>query len=91
MPTCAHLDQVQSLDPLEQIAGCEHCLKLGSSWVHLRCARAAGGSDAATPRRTVTPAATPVLRTIPYLRSVEPGEDWSWCVIGEVAFVLSGE
>jgi CPA1 family monovalent cation:H+ antiporter len=24
----------------------------------------------------------------PVLRSVEPGERWSWCVIDEVAFVL---
>ena len=26
----------------------------------------------------------------PILRSVEPGEDWSWCVIDEVSFVLPG-
>jgi hypothetical protein len=24
----------------------------------------------------------------PVLRSVEPGEDWSWCVIDQVMFVL---
>jgi hypothetical protein len=27
----------------------------------------------------------------PVLCSVEPGEDWSWCVIDEVGFVRSGE
>ena len=26
----------------------------------------------------------------PILRSVEPGENWSWCVIDDVAFVLPG-
>ena len=25
----------------------------------------------------------------PVLRSVQPGEDWSWCTIDELAFVLS--
>jgi hypothetical protein len=24
----------------------------------------------------------------PVLRSAEPGEDWSWCVVDEVMFVL---
>jgi hypothetical protein len=24
------------------------------------------------------------------MRSVEPGEDWSWCVLDEIAFVLRG-
>jgi hypothetical protein len=23
------------------------------------------------------------------LRSIEPGEDWSWCVVDEVAFVVA--
>jgi hypothetical protein len=26
----------------------------------------------------------------PILRSVEPGETWSWCVVDEVGFVLQG-
>ena len=25
----------------------------------------------------------------PIIRSAEPGEDWSWCVVDEVAFVVS--
>jgi hypothetical protein len=24
------------------------------------------------------------------IRSLEPGEDWSWCYVDEVAFVLDG-
>jgi hypothetical protein len=26
----------------------------------------------------------------PIARSAEPGEDWSWCYLEEVAFVVSG-
>ncbi len=30
----------------------------------------------------------PITAGHPVLRSVEPGEHWSWCVIDEVAFEL---
>ena len=26
----------------------------------------------------------------PVIRSLEPGEDWSWCYVDEVAFVIEG-
>jgi hypothetical protein len=26
----------------------------------------------------------------PIIRSLEPGEDWSWCYLDQVAFVLEG-
>jgi hypothetical protein len=26
----------------------------------------------------------------PIIRSLEPGEDWSWCYLDEVAFVIDG-
>jgi hypothetical protein len=26
----------------------------------------------------------------PIIRSLEPGEDWSWCYVDEVAFVVDG-
>ncbi|MEZ5123548.1 MAG: hypothetical protein R2736_18585 [Solirubrobacterales bacterium] len=39
-------------------------------------------------RPTATPAATRGEAGHPVLRSVEPGEEWSWCAIDEVVFVL---
>jgi uncharacterized UBP type Zn finger protein len=27
----------------------------------------------------------------PVIRSLEPGESWSWCYVDEVAFVIAGE
>jgi hypothetical protein len=35
MVNCAHLDHVLVERP-EQVAGCEECLAIGGSWVHLR-------------------------------------------------------
>jgi len=49
-----------------------------------------GTSDAATthPNGTrvlmLTPLPTPIIR------SLEPGEDWNWCYVDEVAFLIDG-
>ncbi len=52
---------VSSYEVLEvpnEVAGCEESLRLGTRWVRLACARAAGTSAAATTPRGVTPPAT---------------------------------
>ena len=32
--TCTHVDQIRKIKPKSE--GCEECLKMGDSWVHLR-------------------------------------------------------
>jgi hypothetical protein len=34
MQTCTHLDQIRDVKPSAQ--GCEECLQIGDTWVHLR-------------------------------------------------------
>lgn len=34
MQRCTHLDQIRDVEPSAQ--GCEECLKIGDTWVHLR-------------------------------------------------------
>lgn len=85
---CSHLDAVL-LDRLPaQVAGCDECLRLGMLWVHLRicltCAHV--GCCDSSPGRHASRHARAAGH--PLLRSIEPGEDWSWCVIDEVAMVL---
>jgi uncharacterized UBP type Zn finger protein len=88
MATCSHLDQVEILRPPAEIAGCEECLKIGGTWLHLRMCQTCGriGCCDSSPNRHATRHARDAEH--PVLRSVEPGEDWSWCVIDEAAFVL---
>ena len=73
----------------ETIDGCEECLKIGSSWVHLRMCmtlrqdrllRLLAEQARDRPRRE---------SGHPIIRSAEPGEDWSWCYLDEVAFTLA--
>lgn len=86
---CTHLDQVTVLEAPERIAGCEDCLAMGGTWVHLRMCQSCGriGCCDSSPNQHATKHAH--ASGHPILRSVEPGEEWSWCVLDEVAFVLS--
>lgn len=85
---CEHLDQVQIVDRPDEIAGCEECLKAGDSWVHLRMCQTCGkiGCCDSSPNRHASRHAREAGH--PVLRSVEPGEEWSWCTIDQTAFVL---
>ena len=89
MARCTHLDQVSVRARPEQVAGCEECLKSGGRWVHLRMCQTCGkvGCCDSSPNRHATGHAAE--ESHPVLRSVEPGEEWSWCVVDEVMFVLA--
>jgi hypothetical protein len=85
---CTHIDQIEFTDPPDQIEGCAECLRIGGEWVHLRMCQSCGqvGCCDSSPNQHASKHA--LAEGHPILRSVEPGEDWSWCVIDEVAFVL---
>ena len=86
--SCKHLDQIVYTEPPGRIEGCEECLAMGGTWVHLRMCQSCGkiGCCDSSPNKHATRHA--LAQKHPILRSVEPGEDWSWCVIDEVAFVV---
>jgi len=88
MAECTHLDQVEYVTPPDEIAGCEECLKTGSRWMHLRMCQTCGkiGCCDSSPNQHASRHA--IQDGHPILRSVEPGEEWSWCVIDEFAFVI---
>ena len=85
---CSHLDSVQYLDLPDEVEGCEECLQLNMRWVHLRMCQTCGhiGCCDSSPNRHASKHAR--ADNHPILRSIEPGEDWSWCVVDEVAFVV---
>jgi Zn-finger in ubiquitin-hydrolases and other protein len=89
MATCTHLDQVVVGRP-EQVAGCEDCLAIGGSWVHLRVCRTCGHVACcdSSPNRHASRHAREDAH--PIVTSMEPGEDWSYCYVDDVAFILEG-
>jgi hypothetical protein len=87
---CTHLDTIRVTDvPTRGPASvCEDCVREGTQWVHLRCCLACGhiGCCDSSPRRHASAHARAGAH--PIARSIEPGEDWSWCYVDEVAFVV---
>jgi uncharacterized UBP type Zn finger protein len=87
-PVCTHIDTIEVTQLPDPIAGCEDCLATGGTWVHLRMCMACGkiGCCDSSPNRHATRHAGESGH--PIIRSAEPGEDWSWCYIDNLAFVL---
>jgi uncharacterized UBP type Zn finger protein len=88
VPACTHLDQIVVTELPEEIAGCEDCLAIGSQWLHLRMCLTCGkiGCCDSSPNRHARRHAS--ASGHPLVRSAEPGEDWSYCFIDDVAFIL---
>jgi hypothetical protein len=86
-PGCTHLDQVQVTELPESVAGCEDCLRTGEKWLHLRICVTCGhvGCCDDSPNRHAT--AHTRASSHPIIRSLEPGEEWCWCYVDELAFI----
>ena len=89
MATCAHLETAPN--PAPSGTGCVECLASGGRWVHLRRCVECGhvGCCDSSPGRH----ATAHFRETghPLVQSFEPGEEWFWCYVDQVAFELAGE
>lgn len=88
MAICTHLDSVEVTQLPESVDGCEECLALGDGWLHLRICLTCGkvGCCDDSPNRHAT--AHHSESAHPLIRSLEPGEPWSWCFEDEVAFLI---
>ena len=87
MPSrCSHLNFVVTDSP--NTAGCEECLAAGDTWVHLRLCRTCGHVGCCDESKNKH--ATKHFRATqhPIITSLEPGEDWSWCFVDELAMEL---
>lgn len=88
MPDCAHLNHVKLTELPKSADGCEDCLREGTKWVHLRICLECGhvGCCDNSPERHAT--AHNAATGHPIIRSIEPGEEWSWCYIDEIAMII---
>jgi uncharacterized UBP type Zn finger protein len=82
---CGHLDTIVPVTPSAQ--GCEDCLKIGDSWVHLRICQTCGHVGCCDNSKNKH--ATKHFHTTshPIIQSFEPDEDWMWCYVDEAFFV----
>lgn len=63
--------------------GCEECLKMGDSWVHLRVCLACGHVGCCDDSKNKHATKHFHATRHPVIRSGEPGETWGWCYIDE--------
>jgi Zn-finger in ubiquitin-hydrolases and other protein len=89
--TCTHLDSIELTELPQSIPGCEDCIATGGRWLHLRMRQTCGhiGCCDSSPNRHASAHARGSGH--PIVRSAEPGEDWSWCYVDQVAFVLKAD
>jgi uncharacterized UBP type Zn finger protein len=88
MSDCSHLDQVRITQLPESVDGCEECLKVSDPWLHLRICLVCGkvGCCDDSPNRHASRHAR--SEDHPLIRSLQPGETWSWCFVDELALDL---
>jgi hypothetical protein len=86
--SCSHLDHVKVLELPEEVAGCEDCLASGGLWWHLRICLECGhvGCCDDSPNRHASAHAG--ASGHPIIRSLQPGEEWSWCFLDEVGMLI---
>ena len=86
-PPCEHADQMNEVTP-STTEGCEECLKIGGTWVHLRMCMECGkvGCCDSSPNTHATKHYQETQHAI--ISSREPDEDWFWCNIDEKYLLL---
>jgi uncharacterized UBP type Zn finger protein len=80
---CQHLNQIKFTTTGKKV--CEECVKMGDSWVHLRLCLECGHVGCCDSSKNKH--ATKHFRQSqhPLIRSIEPGENWVWCYVDEIA------
>lgn len=81
--TCTHLDQIRFTTPQAHV--CEDCVRIHGTWVQLRmcliCGHVGCCDDSQHRHATKHFAET----AHPLIRSIEPGENWVWCYVDNMA------
>jgi uncharacterized UBP type Zn finger protein len=81
---CTHLELIRNPQP--KTKGCEECLKMGDTWVHLRLCEVCGHVGCCDSSKYKH--ATKHFRATnhPIIKSFQPGEDWMYCYVDDVMF-----
>ncbi len=85
---CTHLDTIRITELPAHIEGCEDCLPIGGRWLHLRMCETCGHIACCDSSPSRHARAHAQSSGHPIMRSAEPGEDWSFCFVDDVAFVV---
>jgi uncharacterized UBP type Zn finger protein len=79
---CKHLDQYSEVVPGSE--GCEECLAMGDTWVHLRLCMTCGHVGCCDDSKNKHASKHYKSTDHPLVTPMEEGEDWLWCYADEV-------
>jgi uncharacterized UBP type Zn finger protein len=80
--TCTHVaDHLKKVKPRTQ--GCEGCLKMGDTWLHLRMCLECGHVGCCDSSKNRHARAHFHETQHPIIQSAEKGDDWRWCYIDD--------
>jgi uncharacterized UBP type Zn finger protein len=78
---CSHIDQIRDVERGSE--GCEPCIALGDTWVHLRMRMICGTVGCCDSSKNKHAHKHADELGHPIARSVEPGENWMWCYVDD--------
>jgi uncharacterized UBP type Zn finger protein len=86
-PDCPHIEQADT-KIVAKSRGCEQCLALGDSWVHLRVCLQCGQVGCCDSSKNKHATKHFHASKHPMVRSLQQGARWAWCYVDEVGFEL---
>jgi uncharacterized UBP type Zn finger protein len=89
MASCTHLGTVAITELPDAVPGCEDCLRDGDVWLHLRICLECGHVGCCDDSPNRHSRAHFHASGHPIIRSLEPGETWSWCFIDDIPLAIS--
>src|SRR5207237_6441649 len=79
---CSHLHTIRDVTPSS--TGCEDCLRIGGTWVHLRLCLACGHVGCCDQSKNKHATKHFHAEHHPLIQSFQPDEDWLWCYVDDV-------
>ncbi len=79
---CEHLSHPKITKTKTHV--CEECVKMGDRWVHLRLCMECGHVGCCDSSKNKHATKHFHATKHPVVRSIEPGESWTWCFVDEV-------
>jgi uncharacterized UBP type Zn finger protein len=86
MDICEHLKKAKEDTKANTPKGCEECLKMNDTWVHLRLCLTCGHVGCCDQSKNTHATKHFHATKHPVIKSFQPGEDWKYCYVDD-AFV----
>jgi len=80
--SCTHRKEIHNVKP--KTRGCEECLKMGDTWVHLRLCLSCGHVGCCDSSKNKHATKHFHATKHPIIQTLESGEDWRWCYVDEI-------